>query len=288
MSTITVLEGCDVGRWGKHVRRTMRQGYRRRRNARKQFRDCLGNVYEYDAELGWSLKKAWRKTKRIARKVTRKVTRPVARVMRPVTRPVSRVARKLTRPVDRVLKRTPIVRSVYRKAIATTYVATGQWGKVPGAYKRTWKALKQDSRVVYNGVKALAIAIVRPFAKKGLSRTTAKGLLIPKVTAAATAKFGPPGGAVAVPATNEAINIVWRSIKRKILPKTGKLVAPAPAYEAQKQPFIPKPTGSRGPAYNPYAPQPEQYEEVPEETGGGAGAGFAVAEIGRASCRGRV
>jgi hypothetical protein len=174
--------------------------------------------------LGWSISSIGRSISRGVKKVTRPITRPIRTVTRPITRPVRRIVNKatspvrklvrpITRPMDRILKKTPIVRSVYRAGIAGTYMATGQIHKVPGAIVRTGKSVVKDFAGAKKFIIKVATAIVTPMAKRGVSKTVAKITAIPLVSAKASASFGPWSLPLVAAGVNEAINIVWSKIK---------------------------------------------------------------------------
>ena len=220
--------------------------------------------YSNDVDmLGWGFKSAWKATKRI----TNKVTRPVRKLTRPITR-----------PLDRVLKKIPLVRTAYRASIATTYLATGQVHKVWGATKRTGKSLVKDFVGAKKFFVKLAIKVLTPLAKSGVSKVVAKVMAMPTLTALALKSpyaYAAPMMPVAV---NEAINIVWKGIK-KVVKKV--IIKPAanllknlarniggrgPA--SQKMTDIPSPSGGMGFPMPNYGPP--QMPVAPKKKGGGA------------------
>lgn len=216
-----------------------------------------GNVsYNYgeDAFLGWN------PFKKVG-KIVNKVTRPIRKVVRPIYK-----------PLDRTLKKIPIVRTAYRGAIASTYASTGQLHKVWGATKRTGASAIKDVKGLKNTLIKIAIAIVKPMARAGMAKGVAKLTAIPIVTAKANA-LSPMAMPFAGIATNTAIDIVWKNIKKsagKIIPGASKMASIARniaggGYNAQKMSDVPSPSGGMGFDFPQYGQPPAQYaEEAPK------------------------
>lgn len=172
------------------------------------------------------------------------------KAIRKVTRPIKRFTRPITRPLDRVLKRIPVVRTAYRASITTQYALRGKFRKVVGAAKRTWRSAKKDFAGASKGLTNLAIKVVRPMAKSGMSKGAAKITAIPLVAAKAGAMFGPWAIPLAAGAVGKAISIVWRKIKRVAtrtvtnlsrsgLKKIGRSIGGGTPL-AQKMSFVPE------------------------------------------------
>lgn len=136
------------------------------------------------------------------------------KAVRKVTRPIRRFTRPITRPLDRILKKIPVVRTAYRASITSQYALRGKFSKVVGAAKRTWRAAKKDFAGASKGLTTLAIKVVRPMARSGMSKGAAKLSAVPLVAAKAGAMFGPWAIPLAGVSVNKAINIVWGKLKR--------------------------------------------------------------------------
>jgi hypothetical protein len=155
--------------------------------------------------LGWGMPSFLRPSK------IKKAYQKVARVTNRITRPVRNIVRPLYRPVDNLLKKIPVVRSIYRGAIAQTYLATGQVHKVWGATKRTGTDIMKDMGGLKNIVKKIAKPILLPLARKGMSKSIAKVTAIPSITALVGVKM-PPALPIVPVAVNELINSIWSKL----------------------------------------------------------------------------
>lgn len=210
---------------------------------------------DYHELEGWSLKSMGRGLKKIGKAATMPI-RVTRRALGPVTRPVGRFASRMGAPVDRMLKRTPVVRSLYRAQIGTGYMLTGRFSKGVKAYKRTGTALLKDVSFVKRRGMTVTKKVARPLVKKaiasGKSKTQTKIMLTPTITAGVTALYPPaaPFTAFMVPL---AIDQVWKQLKkqtRAVLPTTKP-------YTALKMDSIPEvgpqpPDPFAGPRVNPW------------------------------------
>lgn len=211
-----------------------------------------GAMYPYSGTLGasWFRRKIVRPAKRASRAVKRKVTRPV-----------SRVVQRTWRPVDRRLKKTPVVRTMYRSLITQSYATTLQFKEMKQAAKKTFKSAKADvaaaKRVVTRFAKGLALKFAKEKGKK-VSRGAAKAILVPPVTAFA-AKEAPPAAPFVAVIVVKAINWAYDKVQaagKRMLKRAGINVDSTP-YDALKM----QSTLKSYSAPNYYAPEEEPIEE---------------------------
>lgn len=197
----------------------------------------LGMDYSNDVDLlGWGMPKIFRPS--TYKKIARKVTRPIKKVLAPVTR-----------PLDRMLKKIPVVRTLYKARIATHYASTLRPKEAWKAAKRTGKSAYKDFKGAKKIILKLAMKVVKPLAKKGVSKGIAKVTAIPTVTAMASSAVGPWAIGLVPLSVSKAIDIVWKQIKKvakKIMPKKASLVRIAKRftgggkkYDAMKMLSIP-------------------------------------------------
>lgn len=236
MPTIAILEGCDPF-----------IGY---------------NTFRNDVDLlGWP-----------------KLLRPSTykKAIRKVARPIARVTRTARRRLDRTLKRIPVVRTVYRAGITATYATTGQFRKVGGAARRTARAAGKDFGGMKRGIKKIAIKVLTPLARKGMSKTVAKVTAIPTISAMSATTFGPQAIPFVAGIVNWAINVVWKKIKgvakrvavrtgKRVLGRVGRLIG-GKRYEAQKMLNVPEVSQGGG-----FAPPDVGTSYQSEPKTGGAG-----------------
>lgn len=198
------------------------------------------------------------------------------KAVRAVTRPIKRFTRPVTRPLDRILKKIPVVRTAYRASITTQYALRGKFKKVVGAAKRTWKSAKKDFSGASKALTGLAIKVVSPMARSGMSKGAAKITAVPLVAAKAGAMFGPWAIPLAAGAVSKAISIVWRRIKKTVtrvarnmtsgsLRKIGRNIGGGSPL-AQKMSFVPE-IQPKPAVRIPGIPQPTSIKAAPKPSG---------------------
>lgn len=154
-----------------------------------------------------------------------KLLRPSSykKAIRKVARPITRFTRPISRPLDRVLKKIPVVRTAYRASITSQYALRGRFKKAWGAAKRTGRSAMKDFSGAKKILTKIAIKVVTPLARSGMSKTVAKLTAVPPVAAKAGAMFGPWAIPLAGVSVNEAINRVWKKIKGVALRMTRRV-----------------------------------------------------------------
>lgn len=165
-------------------------------------------------------KKAVVKTAKVTAKVVTTPARLTFKVADKVTAPV-------LRPVQRVMKKTPLLRTIDSSLSVAKNVSTGNFSKAGRQINRTGTNVKKDVLFPINAAKDLANKILYPIAKKiigsnpGMSRVSAKTIIIPPATAAVAASTAAAPAAPLVPVLLDTIiSKIYDGLQKKKVANT--------------------------------------------------------------------